>query len=124
MQRVLIVDDEPSIVLALDILMKREGYETLIAEDGERAMQVIGQFNPHIVLLDIMMPRLDGYEVLARIRADAMLKDAIVILLTAKGRDAEREKGLSLGADAYITKPFSTRDVVSKVKEFLAQSPK
>jgi DNA-binding response OmpR family regulator len=120
MPRILIVDDEPNIVLALELLMKREGYEIRTVGDGERAVEAAEAFRPDLILLDVMMPRMDGFEVCQRIRADASLKDISIVMLTAKGREVEREKGLALGADLYITKPFSTREVVQKVKELLA----
>ena len=120
MYRILIVDDEPNIVLALELLMKKEGYEVHTVDDGERAVQAAKELRPDLILLDIMMPKMDGYEVCQRIRSDALLKDVSIIMLTAKGREVEREKGLALGADHYITKPFSTRQVVMKVKEILA----
>ncbi len=123
MPRILIVDDEPNIVLALELLMKREGYEILAVDDGEKAVKAVESFRPDLVLLDIMMPRMDGYEVCQRIRANASLKDLYIVMLTAKGREVEMEKGLALGADLYITKPFSTREVVRKVKEVLAAKP-
>jgi DNA-binding response OmpR family regulator len=120
MPRILIVDDEPNIVLALELLMKREGFETRSVGDGERAIEATQVFRPDLILLDVMMPRLDGFEVCQRIRSDAALKGIFIVMLTAKGREVEREKGLALGADLYITKPFSTREVVRKVKELLA----
>lgn len=120
MPRILIVDDEPNIVLALELLMKREGYEIRTVGDGERAVEAAGTFRPDLILLDVMMPRMDGFEVCQRIRADDSLKNIVIVMLTAKGREVEREKGLALGADLYITKPFSTREVVRKVKELLA----
>jgi len=119
MYRILIVDDEPNIVLALELLMKKEGYEVHTVDDGERAVLAAKELRPDLILLDIMMPKMDGYEVCQRIRSDALLKDVSIIMLTAKGREVEREKGLALGADHYITKPFSTRQVVMKVKEIL-----
>ena len=120
MARILIVDDEPNIVLALELLMKREGYEVLTVDDGQKVFEVLKEFSPDLILLDIMMPKMDGYEVCQRIRAEASLKDISIIMLTAKGREVEKEKGLALGADYYITKPFSTREVIMKVKEVLA----
>ena len=119
MPRILIVDDEPNIVLALEMLMKREGYDTRTVGDGERAVEAAEAYRPDLILLDVMMPRMDGYEVCQRIRSDAALKGIFIVMLTAKGREVEREKGLALGADVYITKPFSTREVVRKVKELL-----
>lgn len=123
MPRILIVDDEPNIVLALELLMKREGYETRTAGDGEAALEAARAFRPDLLILDVMMPRMDGYEVCQRLRADPGMKDVVIVMLTAKGREVEKEKGLALGADLYITKPFSTRDVVSRVREGLAAKP-
>jgi DNA-binding response OmpR family regulator len=121
MHRILIVDDEPNIVLALELLMKKEGYEVHTAGDGVLALRAARDLRPDLILLDIMIPKADGYEVCQRIRSDAELKDISIIMLTAKGREIEREKGLALGADHYITKPFSTRQVVMKVREILTE---
>lgn len=121
--RILIADDEPNIVLALEFLMKKEGYEVQTVDDGESVLLAIKECRPDLILLDIMMPNLDGYEVCQRIRSDPSMKDIVIIMLTAKGREVEREKGLALGADFYITKPFSTREVVQKVREILADNP-
>jgi len=121
--RILIVDDEPNIVLALELLMRREGYEIRSVNDGEKAVEAAADFRPDLILLDVMLPRMDGFEVCQLIRGDASLKDISIVMLTAKGRDVEREKGLALGADHYVTKPFSTRDVVRKVREILAARP-
>ena len=123
MPRILIADDEPNIVLALELLMKREGYETRTTGDGEAAVVAAQAFRPDLILLDVMMPKMDGYEVCQRLRADPELKDVVIVMLTAKGREVEKEKGMALGADFYITKPFSTRDVVRSVKEVLAAKP-
>lgn len=123
MHRVLIVDDEPNIVLALELLMKREGYEVMSVDDGQKAFDAVSEFRPELIILDIMMPKMDGYEVCQRIRTDSSLKDTYIIMLTARGRAAEKEKGLALGADCYITKPFSTRDVITRVKEILSGRP-
>jgi DNA-binding response OmpR family regulator len=116
---VLIVDDEPNIVLSLEFLMKKEGYEVRSAGNGEKAMQAIAEKTPDLILLDVMMPRKDGYELCQELRSNPSWKDIKIIMLTAKGRDVEREKGLALGADDYITKPFATQEVVEKVKSFL-----
>jgi DNA-binding response OmpR family regulator len=118
-QSVLIADDAPNIVLSLEFLMKQEGYEVFSVDNGEEALNFVEQHRPDLVLLDIMMPRKDGYEVCQAIRANEQYKDTRIIMLTAKGRDVEREKGLALGADDYITKPFSTREVVEKVRKYL-----
>jgi len=123
MPGILIVDDEPTLVLALELLMKKEGYETHAVSDGEKALEVAERLRPDLILLDVMMPKVDGFEVCQRIRANPALSGVSIIMLTAKGREVEREKGLALGADLYITKPFSTREVVRKVKEVLASKP-
>jgi len=121
--RILIVDDEPNIVLSLEYLMKKEGFEVLTAANGEEALQLIEQDQPDLILLDIMIPKLDGYEVCQSVRADPACDRVRIIMLTAKGRAVEREKGLALGADAYISKPFSTREVVEKVRSILEEKP-
>jgi DNA-binding response OmpR family regulator len=116
---VLIVDDAPNIVLSLEFLMKKEGYDVLSVSNGEEAMEAIAEKIPDLILLDVMMPRKDGYEVCQELRAKPDWKDIKIIMLTAKGRDVEREKGLALGADDYITKPFATHELVNKVKTIL-----
>jgi len=116
--RVLIVEDEPNIVTSLEFLMRQRGYETDVARDGDEALTAVESFRPHLVLLDVMLPRRDGFEVCQRLRADGWTELKIV-MLTAKGRDVEIEKGLSVGADAYVTKPFSTADLVERVAELL-----
>ncbi len=118
-QSILIVDDAPNIVLSLEFLMKQEGYEVYSVNNGEEALEFLHTKKPDLILLDVMMPRKDGYEVCQAVRADHSLQDVRIIMLTAKGRDVEREKGLALGADDYITKPFSTREVVKKVRTIL-----
>lgn len=117
--KILIVDDEPNIVLSLEFLMKQGGYEVRTAADGEAGLELIAAEPPNLVLLDVMMPRKNGYEVCQAIRENSAWKDIRIIMLTAKGRDVEREKGLALGADDYITKPFSTQEVVERVQEML-----
>jgi DNA-binding response OmpR family regulator len=116
--KVLIVDDEPNIVLSLEFLMKQQGYETRVARDGEEALAEVERFRPDLILLDVMLPRRDGFEVCQRLRADgwSQLK---ILMLTAKGRDVEIEKGLALGADGYVTKPFSTAELVARVADML-----
>jgi DNA-binding response OmpR family regulator len=121
-QHILIVDDEPSIVLSLEFLMRREGFEVSVATDGEEALQALARRTPDLVILDIMLPKLNGFEVCQRIRADARWRGIKVLMLTAKGRDTEVAKGLGVGADAYVTKPFSTRDLVAQVKQLLEQA--
>jgi DNA-binding response OmpR family regulator len=116
--KVLIVDDEPNIVLSLEFLMKQQGYETRVARDGEEALAEVERFRPDLVLLDVMLPRRDGFEVCQRLRADGW-SDLKILMLTAKGRDVEIEKGLALGADGYVTKPFSTAELVARVADML-----
>jgi two-component system, OmpR family, alkaline phosphatase synthesis response regulator PhoP len=119
MKRILIADDEQNILLSVEFLMRREGFEVAIARDGEDALAQIRAAPPDLVLLDVMMPKLNGYEVCQAIRTDPTLGGVRIIMLTAKGRDAEMSKGLALGADAYVPKPFSTRDLVLRVKALL-----
>ena len=118
-KRVLVVDDEPNIVMSLRFLMEREGFQVEVAASGRAAVAALGRQPADLVLLDVMMPELDGFEVCQRIRANPAWRDTKIVMLTAKGRDVERDKGLALGADAYVTKPFSTRDLVAKVKQML-----
>ena len=118
-KRVLIVDDEPNIVISVEFLMKREGFAVSVARDGEEALERIHSDRPDLVILDVMMPKLNGFEVCERVRADPQFAALRILMLTAKGREAEMRKGLALGADAYIAKPFSTRDLVNRVKSLL-----
>lgn len=116
--KVLIADDEPNIVLSLEFLMAARGYQTRVAHDGEEALAAVEQFRPDLLLLDVMMPKLDGYQVAQRLR-DAGYLDVRIVMLTAKGRETEIAKGLAVGADLYITKPFSTRELVDQVARLL-----
>lgn len=118
--RILIADDEPNILLSLEYLMKREGYEVLLARDGHEALLALQRERPRLVLLDVMMPGRSGFEVCQALRADESLRDTLVLMLTAKGRDTDVAKGLAMGADAYMTKPFSTKELAQKVREMLA----
>lgn len=113
--KVLIVDDEPNIVLSLEFLMKKAGFEVAVANDGEEALAQVAKLNPDLVLLDVMMPKKSGYEVCEALRADPARAGMKIVMLTAKGRDTEVAKGMALGADAYVTKPFSTKDLVAQV---------
>ena len=117
---VLLVDDEPNIVLSLEFLMKQAGYDVRIARDGDAALEAIREHAPDLILLDVMTPGVDGYEVCQTIRANPAWNDVRIVMLTAKSREVEREKGLALGADDYITKPFSTRELVDRIKRLLA----
>lgn len=115
--KILIVDDEPNIVLSLEFLLGQEGYEVAVARDGDEALARAEELSPDLVLLDVMLPAMDGFEVCRRLRA---LEPAPkVILLTARGRSAERLRGLDLGADLYVTKPFSTRDLMADIRRCL-----
>lgn len=118
-KNVLIVDDEPNIVLSLQFLMKKAGYNVRVARDGEEALAEIAKAPPDLVLLDVMMPKRDGFDVCQTVRGNPSWQDVRIIMLTARGRDIEREKGLALGADSYVTKPFSTKDVLAQVDELL-----
>ncbi len=119
-RRILIVDDEPNIVLSLEYLMKKEGFETAVAVDGDDALNQAAEFAPDLILLDVMIPKKSGFEVCQALRADPAMAETKIIMLTAKGREAEVAKGLALGADAYVTKPFSTKDLVLLIKSHLA----
>ena len=119
-EKLLIADDEPNILISLEYLMKREGYEVLLARDGEEALALLRSERPRLVLLDVMMPKKTGFEVCQALRADDTLRDTLVLMLTAKGRDTDIAKGVGLGADAYMTKPFSTQELVQKVRSMLA----
>lgn len=116
---VLLVDDEPNIVLSLEFLIEQAGYRSRVARDGEAALKAIEESKPDLVLLDVMLPKRGGFDVCQTIRANPAWNDIRIVMLTAKGRDSEREKGLALGADAYITKPFSTREAMEQIKRFL-----
>ena len=116
---VLVVDDEPNIMLSLEYLMKRLGYEVYLARDGEEALAIIEQKTPDLVLLDVMIPKRDGYDVCQATRSNPALDKVRIIMVTAKGREVEIEKGLALGADAYLTKPFSTRELADTVQNLL-----
>ena len=116
---VLVVDDEPHVIRSLTFVLNKEGYDTLVATDGEEAVEKIRESRPGLVFLDVMMPKKNGYEVCQEIKGDPHLQDTHVIMLTARGQEADREKGLSMGADEFITKPFSPLMAVERVRELL-----
>ncbi len=118
-KKILIADDEQNIVISLEFLMKREGFEVEVANDGESALRKLAELRPDLVLLDVMMANKSGYEVCQAIRANPELRSTKVLMLTAKGRETEVAKGMALGADAYMTKPFSTKDLVVRVRQLL-----
>jgi len=119
MARILIADDEPDIVTSLEFLMRGGDYEVRVAINGEEALRLAESFRPDVVLLDVMMPQRSGFEVCQKIRANPALQEIKIIMLTAKGRDAERDRGLNLGANAYVTKPFSTKELMNTVRGLL-----
>lgn len=118
-QRVLIADDEPNIAISLEFLMEQRGYEIRTVANGDDALRVAREFRPHLLLLDIMLPLKNGFEVCQVIRESPELNPVKIIILTAKGRETEVAKGLALGADAYVTKPFATRELLEAVKRLL-----
>ncbi len=119
-QKILIVDDEPNIVIPLQFLMEQNGYDVKVASAGEEAVDIIPKYKADLILLDIMLPGPDGFEICQIIRENPELQNTKIILLTAMGRDVDMTKGLALGADAYVTKPFSNSEIVAKVKELVA----
>lgn len=116
---ILIADDEPNILISLEYLMKREGYNVLLAHDGQEAMDAVLEKKPDLVLLDVMMPKKTGFEVCQEVRATVDVAHTLILMLTAKGRDYDVAKGKAMGADDYMIKPFSTRDLVQKVHDIL-----
>lgn len=116
---VLVVEDERAIAESLTFLMERAGFSVRVAYDGTKALEMIERKPPNLILLDVMMPGCDGFEVARTIRANPALRDIRIVMVTAKGQDIDRRKGRELGVDDYITKPFSTRDVVARVKALL-----
>ncbi len=118
-KRVLVVDDEANIVISLEYLMKREGFEVAIAADGEAALAALAQSTPDLVLLDVMLPKVNGFDICQKIRANPTWRGIKILMLTARGRDTEVAKGLRVGADVYVTKPFSTKELVAQVKQLL-----
>ena len=120
MKKILIVDDEPNIVMSLEYTFKKNNYEVFIARDGQEALDIVKTSYPDVIILDVMMPMVDGYATIEQIRKDDNLKHTKVIFLSAKNKESDIEKGMALGADAYMTKPFSIKKVVDKVMELLA----
>lgn len=121
MKKVLIVDDEPNIVVSLEFLMERHGYRIRIVTTGDEVIPAVREFAPDLILLDVMLPGRTGFEICQELRQDPERRDVKIIMLTAKGRETEVAKGLALGADAYVTKPFSTKDLLAKVRELLGE---
>jgi DNA-binding response OmpR family regulator len=121
-KRILIVDDEPNIVLSLEFLMKREGWEVESAGEGQGALLALARRLPDLVILDVMLPGMSGFDVCERIRSDPRWKGLRILMLTAKGRETEVNKGLRLGADVYVTKPFSTKELIAQVRQLLGET--
>ncbi|HVN35957.1 MAG TPA: response regulator [Casimicrobiaceae bacterium] len=122
-KKVLIADDEPNIVAAIEFLLKQRGYDVYTAADGGEALRAVERVVPDLVVLDVMMPQGSGYEVCQTIRKRAEWRHVKVLMLSAKGRDAEVVKGMAMGADLYVTKPFSTRDLMARIDGLLACAP-
>ncbi|MCL5129881.1 MULTISPECIES: response regulator transcription factor [unclassified Algibacter] len=118
-KKILIVDDEPNIVMSLEYTFKKQGFEVFIARDGSEALEILKHEIPNVILLDVMMPNVDGYQTLTHIKNTSNLKDTKVVFLTAKNKASDIEKGLNLGADKYLTKPFSVKKIVSEILELL-----
>ena len=116
---ILVVEDEPNIVLSLQFLMKKAGFDVRVARDGDEALAAVESQAPDLILLDVMIPKRDGYDGCQTSRANPAWQNVYIIMLTAKGREVDREKGIALGANDYVTKPFSTRDLTEKVKQLL-----
>jgi DNA-binding response OmpR family regulator len=122
-KRILVVDDEPNIVISVEYLLRREGYEVAAAGDGDAALRALEENPVDLVVLDVMLPTMSGFDVCERIRAHPLWRRIKIVMLTARGRDTEIAKGLRLGADVYVTKPFSTHELVTKIKQQLGDAP-
>jgi DNA-binding response OmpR family regulator len=120
-KKILIADDEPNIVVSLEFLMRQQGYAVKVAASGEEALNAVSGFAPDLILLDVMMPQMSGYDLCQRVRENPAWHAIKIIMLSAKGRDIEVTKGMAVGADAYVTKPFSTKDLIAKVRELLGE---
>jgi two-component system alkaline phosphatase synthesis response regulator PhoP len=119
-KKILLVDDEPNIVMTLDFLLRKNKFEVLLATNGEEALQIAHDNIPDLIILDIMMPKVDGYQVCTAIRKSPAHLNTKIMFLSAKGKNEDIEKGLAIGANAYFQKPFSTRDLLKKIQELLA----
>ena len=119
MKKIVIVDDEPNIVMTLEYTFKKQNFEVYIARDGSEALEILKTVIPDVILLDVMMPKVDGYQTLKLVKENNKLKDTKVVFLTAKNKASDIEKGLKLGADKYLTKPFSVKKIVSEINELI-----
>ncbi|GAB4269562.1 MAG: response regulator [Pararhodobacter sp.] len=122
-KRILVVEDEDNIAVALDYLMTREGYEQTRIATGAGAVDLIRQMRPDLVLLDVMLPEVSGYEICQNVRMDASLNDVKILMMTARGSAMERRKGLAMGADGFISKPFELKALRAEVRRILAGEP-
>lgn len=120
MKKIVIVDDEPNIVMTLEYTFKKQNFEVFIARDGSEALEILDSVIPDVIILDVMMPKVDGFQTLKTIKENRLLTDTKVVFLTAKNKASDIEKGLKLGADKYLTKPFSVKKIVSEINEFIA----
>ena len=120
MKKILIVDDEPNIVMALEYTFKKNNFEVFIARDGQEALDILKNKQPDIIILDVMMPNVDGFETLKQIKKDERLKHCKVLFLSAKNKEKDIEKGLGLGANLYVVKPFSIKKLIEQVHELLS----
>ena len=118
-QKIMVVDDDPNLTRSVTFILQKEGYQVDVATNGEEAMAKIRQSKPSLIFLDVMMPKKNGYEVCQEIKGDAELSDIYIIMLTAKGQERDKEKGLEMGADEFISKPFSPKAIVERTKEIL-----
>lgn len=118
-KRILIAEDEPNIVISLEFLLREAGYEVTVVRDGAQALTVTATLRPDLLVLDVMLPSVNGFEVCRRIRGNRETRDIKILMLTARGRESEMEKGLASGADAYMTKPFATKELVKTVSGLL-----
>src|SRR6185369_5986536 len=120
-KRILIADDEPNIVVSLEFLMKQLGHLVRVANTGEDALNAVREFNPDLILLDIMMPRMSGYDLCQSVRENPAWSNIKIVMLSARGREIDVTKGIAVGADAHVTKPFSTKELVATVKRLLGE---
>lgn len=118
-KKILVVDDDPYILMSLEFLMKKNGFDVMVARNGTEALELVDKQVPHIVLLDIMMPDVDGYAICKHIKSSKKLKDAKVVFMSAKSKETDIQKGYDLGASLYVTKPFSTRQLLKQVQDLI-----
>jgi len=119
-KKILVVDDDPYILMSLEFLMKKNGFEVMVARNGTEALEIVEKQVPDIVLLDIMMPDVDGYAICKHIKTSKKLKEAKVVFMSAKSKETDIQKGYDLGASLYVTKPFSTRQLLKQVQELIS----